>query len=263
MIFNFKKSKITVDCFTYDETVYQLHKIRSAKLYYPELIKNMPNDLVINDPNTGVEIPLPTIKRCTGINELYKHGAIIPFWLDYVCTPANALAGKSRLGVTDDKKMPTIAEHPPKQFEGLFNDYVHIKFGGVWNIVEKTGVKFLWNPATYNLNNHIHNFIVPPAVTFYDWQCQTNLNMFVRKDSPNFTLTAGTPIVHIIPLTEKEVEYKCHQVTYEEWCAKNTIPLGFPTILGTRNIAYWKLRRQSLEMDALEKKGKCPFGFGR
>lgn len=261
MLFFFKKKKIVVDCFTWNEPAYQFWKIRKAITYYPELFKKMPSEFWMPLTESNVRLPSPTIKRCTGINELYKHGAIIPFWTDYVCQPKDAMRQQSRLGEVDSAVRGIIAEHPPKQFEGLFNNYVHIKFGGVWNLVEKTGIKFVWIPATYNLNNHIDNFIVPPGVSFYDWQCQTNLNIFVRKDSEDFVIKAGTPMVHIIPITEKEVEYKCHLVTEQEWRTKNTIPLNFPQILGTRNNRYWKEKEEAERLDKLEK--KCPFGFGK
>jgi hypothetical protein len=264
MLFKFKKSKITVDCFTHVQAVYELYKIRKAILYYPDEIKSIPPWIDgPPDPKTNVKTPTPSIKQCTGIQELYKHGAIIPFWVDYYAQPKEAVAHRSRLGTTDDWYMDRITEHPREQFPGFFENYVHIKFGGVWNLVDKTGTKFLWMPATWNLNNAIDNFIIPQAVTYYDTQPQTNLNMFIRKDAEPFHILSGTPIAQIIPLTDKEVDYKCHFVSIDEWERKNTIPAGFSFTGGLRNNKYFKAVAKAKELDALEKKAKCPFGFGR
>ena len=242
--------------------VYRLkHNEYNKKL--SEIIKNMPNDLMINDPSTGVSVPLPTVKRCTGINELYNHGAIIPFWTDAIFQPKDSISGKSNLVQVDDVFEASVALHPREQFTGLFPNHLHVKFAGAWNLVEKQGIKFVWLPAAYNLNVELDNFLLPPAITFYDYQCQTNVNMFVRKDAPDFILRAGTPLIQIIPLTERPVEYKCHLVSIEEWRKKNTIPLNFPTILGTRNNRYFKWKAESEKLDKMEESGKCPFGFGK
>jgi hypothetical protein len=88
--------------------------------------------------------------------------------------------------------------------------------------------------------------------------------MFVRKDSPDFTILAGTPMVHLIPITESEVEWKTHFVSFDEWCkVEGTIPQSFPEIgTGSRNNRYKKLMKEKEAMDKMEK-SKCPFGFGR
>ena len=88
--------------------------------------------------------------------------------------------------------------------------------------------------------------------------------MFIKKDAENFVLRAGTPLIHIVPLTEKEVEWNCHMVSHDEFVSKNEIPSDMSMYYeGIRNVKYSKDKAMSNKMDAEEKKGKCPFGFGR
>ena len=264
MMFFFKKKKLIVDCFTYRQSVFELYKIRKSVHFYPEAIKKMAPDTYVTDDATSVKIKIPTVKKCTGVNALYRHGAIIPMWMDYVCSPKTAMENTTKLGVTDSWNNNLMSQHPRAQYEGLFENWIQVKFGGVWNIQEKTGVQFLWHQAWWNMSNDIENIIIPPAITFYDWQCQTNLNAFVKKDVEPFTILAGTPMIQLIPITENDVEYKCHLIDEKEWFTKNTIPMDMPQISdGIRNLRWKKAKALADKMDADEKKSKCPFGFGR
>lgn len=263
-MFWFKTKKIVVDCFTYRQSVFDLYKIRKSVHFYPEVIKKMEPDAYVEDKATNIKVKIPTVKRCTGINSLYKHGAIIPMWMDYVCSPKTAMENTSQLGVSDAWNMNLLSQHPRAQYEGLFDNWIQVKFNGVWNIQEKTGVQFLWQQAMWNMSNDVDKIILPPAITYYDWQCQTNLNAFVKKDAESFTILAGTPMIQIIPITENTVEYKCHLVSEQEWFTKNTIPMDMPQISdGIRNLRWKKAKAAADKMDADEKKSKCPFGFGR
>jgi hypothetical protein len=266
MLFFFKKKKIVVDCFTYSDAAYQLYKIRKATVFYPEEWKKM-SAWVENPPidrGTGIKIPMPTIKQCTGINKLYKQGAIIPLWLDFIMQPKTAAEGKTKLGMTEPMFAERIIPHPRSQYPGFLENYIHVKISSVWNLVEKSGVNFVWLPALYNLNALAEHIIIPPAITYYDWQAQTNLNMFVHKNAPDMTLKAGTPMVQIVPMTDKEVEYKCHLVGFEEYTSKNTIPQHFPSVMGVRNNRFMKDKATAERLDKLEQQeSKCPFGFGK
>lgn len=264
-MFWFKKKKLIVDCFTYDEAAFKVYPVRKALPFYPDVIKKMPATVSLQDNQTGIDVPLATIKQCSGISGLYKYGAIIPLWTDYICQPHKALVEKkSAFGLTAGNKQPV--EHPRAQYPGLFDNFVNVKITGVWNFVEPSGTKFIVMPAVYNLNNFNNNFIVPPALSYFDIQSQCNLQLFVRKDSPDFTILAGTPILQLIPLvdTDREVEYRKHLVGVEEFTKKGEIPWNMPEVgVGVRNMRYKKMMEENKQMDKIEKKSKCPFGFGK
>lgn len=264
MIFNFKKSKITVDCFTSDISIYKFYKVRKAVSFYPDDIRKLPLDLTTVDQRSNIEYQIPTLKRCSGIIEHYKHGAIIPLWMDFICSPQTYAAGKSAIGAADPAYAEGFSQHPPEQWTGMFKDFHQVKFLNPWRFRDKSGIKYAWGPAFYNLHEHIDNFVVPPGMMWWDFQDQANINVFVRKKAEKFSIVAGTPMIHFIPLTEREVEYKCHFVDPMEMEKLAIIPRSFPTMsAGSRNNKFFKARAEAERMDALEKKGKCPFGFGK
>jgi hypothetical protein len=92
----------------------------------------------------------------------------------------------------------------------------------------------------------------------------SNLNIFFHKNTERFTLSAGTPLVHLIPVSEKDVEIKCHQVSYQDWSKMVPYPIDVPTISdGTKINRLHKDQKRAEELDKLETKGKCPFGFSK
>lgn len=254
MLLKFKQSKITVDCFTHDRGAFEAYKIRKSIYYYPEAIKNMESSFEGVDRPTNIKINISTIKKCMGLNNLYKHGAIIPLWADLTAQPVDFIHGNAAIGLMSNDTM--VEGHQPAQYAGLMSEYINIKMRGVWHLVEPSGINFVWQAATWNLDNQNKDFIVPPAVIDYKWNSATNVNLFVRKDLSSFKLLAGTPIVQIIPLTEKQVEYQCHLVSAEEYWNKPPQPRNFNSLL------RWKKEKEkAAKLEAAEKKGKCPFGF--
>ena len=251
----FKKKKIVVDCFTYVRSVYELYSIKPAIHYFPEEIKRVPNYYDAVNPRTNISMPASTIKRCLGIIELYKHGAIIPMWTDSKFVPSNWETKKGAIFLIDNGFELTL--HNTQQFPGLYVDYLPCKFGSPWRFREKNGVQFTWNPPFFNIHNTMKNFLIPPGVTSYKYQSETNINIFVNRKSEDFMVEAGTPMVHIIPITDSEVVYKNHLVDMNEFF-KVGIPPEWGQLVPNR---YNRWVRAQKEIE--ERKGKCPFGFGK
>lgn len=245
------QTKITVDCFTHDKAAFEIYKLRKSIYYQPETMKNMESGFVTTDRNTNINYSLPTIKRCSGINTLYRHGVIMPLWADFISQPVDYVGGNAAVGMFFSPQQ--VGSHDPRQYPGMMKDYFNVKIPGVWHLVEPSGINFLWQAATWNLDNQNKDFVIPPGVLDFKWNAQTNVNMFVKKDLDTFSLLAGTPLVQIIPLTEKHVEYQCHLVSAEEFWNKPAQPGHFKSML------RWKKEKaQAVKLDELEKRGKCP-----
>jgi len=260
MMFWFKKKKIVVDCLTNIDSVHELYKIRKAAVYYPEDIKSLTPNTRVKHPQTNIEYDISTIKKCNGINEMYKRGFIMPMWTDFICQPKSAAAGNSAIGM-----MPrhfSYESHPRDQFTGLYNNYTHVKLESPWLFKEKTGVRFIWKPADWNIHKFSKNFVIPTAVLWFNDQSSTNINMFIDTNSDDFTILGGTPMIHMLPLSEDNVEIKCHLVSPEEMNSSLAIPLSYGAIKSGRYNNYVREKSLSEELDKKEK-GKCPFGFGK
>ncbi len=256
MFFFFKRPNIVVDCFTFSKSVYDLYKIRKANSFFPEDIKNIPPVVNTMFGKSDIQVPTPTIKRCTGIKDLYKNGAIIPFWTEFFAEPRKHAEGKCDAGLISTPY--SFTTHPKVQYPGILEDYYHLKFLSVWNLREKKGIEFLWIPATWNILNHSQDFLIPPGMINFKMVNQTNLNIFVNKKCEKLHISAGTPLVHIIPITESYVEYKCHLVSEKEFDDIDVVPRDYSFLTMGRNKTYFKDLEKAKQLDK-----KCPFGFGR
>lgn len=65
----------------------------------------------------------------------------------------------------------------------------------------------------------------------------TNINIFIYKNSADFTIEAGQPLVHIYPITENEIEYRMHLIDLREY-EKIGIPKEFTSIMPHRYRRY-------------------------
>lgn len=259
MFFKIKPTKIVVDCFTYQRSVYELYKIRKAISYFPEDIKNISRYTEVVNPTTNITQKISTIKGCNGLTEHYKTGFIVPFWTDAVFQPKSFSEGKSALGLMP--KDYNFDTHPPAQYPGLFDGWVHAKLHSPWKFKEKTGVRFSWNGALWNTHKHSKNFLVAPGTLWFDTQATAHVNVFINKDVDRFELDAGTPLVHVVPISDLQVEVKCHLVSIEEWIDVEPIPMEYNGMSINRWGRYWKELQKSKELDKQER--KCPFGFGK
>lgn len=238
--------------FTTLRSVYEIYKPDVSIKFYPDEFKAIPKTYVGTDPTTGIKCNAPTIRKCNGIVDYYKTGFVLPMWTDFICQPKGCVAKESSIGMITQ---PFYYEnHSREQYPGLFEDYIHVKLESPWLFREKTGIKFVWGSPTWNLHKHRNNFTVVPAAVSYNYQCTTNVNIFVRKDSEDFILTGGTPLVHITPVSEKEISIKHHLIDDSEK-SKLGIPSEFSGILPERYSRWVR--------EVSKNENKCPFGFGR
>lgn len=251
MFFYFKKSKIVVDCFTAFKSVHDVYPIKPAIHFYPEEMSRMSSYYEEESKELKSIFKRSTIRRCVGINDLYKSGFIIPLWTDVAINTKSGLAGGTTFALMN--KPFSFEVHPPVQYPNMFEEYWHIKLESVWHLREKSGVSFTWNPAIWNLHKLNKNVLIPPGVLHFDVQGSTNLNMFLPKNAGEFSINAGTPMVHLVPQSEKDLVIKTHLVSMEE-IDKIGIPVELSSIFPNRYLRY----RKALSKN---KKSKCPFGF--
>jgi hypothetical protein len=147
-----------------------------------------------------------------------------------------------------------ILSHSTKQWPTLCDRYIHMKIDSPWYFKEKSGVKFLWNSAKWNhLNNDLNIINILPGCLEFKDQMSTNINMFLPKADNKFFVPHNTPLAHIIPITENDVEIKNHLISKTEWhdmLATFTGAISFNN--NYNNLA--KLRKS-------KENSKCPFGF--
>jgi hypothetical protein len=94
-------------------------------------------------------------------------------------------------------------------------------------------------------------------VLSYKYNYNADINTFLNFENTDgkILIKNGTPMVNVIPQTERKLKIHLHKVSNEEFfnLRESLIPTSFLNKYGT----------QKKIMDRLEKEKKCPFGFGK
>jgi len=205
---------IVLDAYIANSTIYEQFPIVPAKESYPEWWKQMPG-VIAGDPQKtwGIPRPSPTLKRCDGLIDLYKKAINIPLWSDIIIKVEN----KNFTFICAAETETSVTFHDRNQFNSHeFENSIHAKLMVPWAIREKTGVQFeLCHPVWNNIEN-MHNFTVPTGLLNYRDQNGAHCNMFLPTRDNTINLTAGTPIMQLIPITERPVKIVNHLVDRQE-----------------------------------------------
>lgn len=232
MLFKFKQKPIVLDAFTTSELAHDFHPITPAIKKLPDWYKKLP--LGGNDDRFP-----PNMKGCPGFVNLYKQGFIIPFASDtffHVENPRNPdeLAYcRENFPHIDPPRMAfgsnactvsprnpdgreTILMHTVPERMGWARDYENFKVCPPWSLRCKEYVKFLFlQPGFSNMESP--EWFSPSGVIDYKYNWVVNVHFMINlKAANNVFFAAGSPMLHLIPLTERPVELKTHFVTPEE-----------------------------------------------
>jgi len=239
MIFS-RRSKVVVDAFTYMDHYAKFSKIDKAAKFFPQWFKDTPSTF-----KYGVT-QVPTIKSCDGFINYYKNSFIMPLWTDFAIEIRDgAYRWKDSDGFTES------VVHDYHQWNNFVSEkeYGHLKLVTPWNLVEKSDIKFLLQRPFWNYKPTEETIITPGSVGF-KYQASTHINMlFPITKNQEILLKFNDPILHMIPLTEKEVEIRTHVVSRDEYNKYTKPNVSFIDSFG-------KVKKM---LQSQEK--KCPFHF--
>jgi hypothetical protein len=239
MIFIFKKQKLVLDCFTFDKKLYDFYRIDKASNFYPNWFKNLDKDY------DDKIVRASTIKRCVGILDTYQKGFIIPMWSDLNIKITD---GSYEWLFAYDKTMAMV--HDYRQWSAYVSplDYGHLKINSIWRIKSKKDTKFYFTHPYWN-HNPINTYSIIPGMLNFKYQSDTNINMFFDlKQNKIIEIKQGTPMIHLMPLTDKEIVLKHHLISFDEYHSDSS-SFSFHN-------SYLKQKKM---IDDKEK--KCPFNF--
>jgi hypothetical protein len=251
MFFWHKRSTITLDCFTFLETIALNHPIAKSGKFYPKDLKDVPKFVttkVSNDPHSKLTENIETIKHCCGLHELYSNGIVIPAWDNFSIEMIN----EKRHVIHSTTNTIKSEHHPRFQYNNeIFKGYSHLKFISPWLIQEKSGVKFVWTDPTWNRSNSLKDMSILPAIINFKKQHASHINTFIKNGS-TIKANLGDPLVHLIPMSEKKIKINIHVLSIDEWERK------------VKEIEYYvklKNHQDLITPDFFKSKKKCPFGF--
>ena len=250
-MFFLKNKKIILECYTHRPDVYEYFPIQRASKAIPEWWKKLSSNLYLT-PDKFVE--LPTMKSCAGFISYYNSSISIPMWSD--CKIKTDLKEDSINWLFSDSKTNAVSHHfgqMGEYFNSSNSRYAHMKINSPWRFKCKEEINFLYSGNTWSLDNP-ETIIIPPGVINYKYQFSTSVNMFVKMGNDITVLNAGSSLVHLFPLTEREVEIKIYLIKEEEFHRMND--------MGTFNFFTKSYYKHKNIMREKEKQSKCPIsGF--
>lgn len=207
-----KRSKVVVDAFTYDESVFTKYPI--SKNIMPSWWKDTASSFSVLD--NGKSLKVGTLKRCDGLLALINETLYIPAWGDIKIS-----SNSTECTIVSDNVQ--IQNHLYNQIPYKISEaYNHYKLVSPWHFSEKRGIKFLLFEQTWNLIGADMHPLVVPGILEFKYQNGTNINILCRHGA-NTDISAGTAIAGLIPLSEKSIDLKVHLVSIEEFNTKNSM----------------------------------------
>lgn len=213
----------TIQFFCTIPGVAETFPIIEAKNYKPEWTKAAIQDL-INKKNNVININtgrFTHLSYCPGIFDLFKTGYIVPMWYDiYIKTEKNkpgfswTIADRSFSTLSDIKFIDTHSEEMtnfiPKR-KGTINNIV--KINTPWNVIVPENLKFLCLPISYP-----DHFDYESTSGVYDpsQSSEINIQMNWNVEEGEILIKAGTPLMHIIPLSEKTFKLENRTATEKD-----------------------------------------------
>lgn len=211
----FITKKIVVDCFVNHPQIAEKFNIRKSIKTAPDWWKKLPSSYMNKDATTQVSWRHNTMRKCLGFVDLYRNSWTLPMWADMALrtsedgtygflTPINVLNAP-------------LSAHDPEQHGYNFKNFFVMKLASPWFLFEKKGIKFAFVGADWSLLNDCPDIRIPSGLLDFKYNNSSNVNLFLPRKNAEYQFSAGTPLVHFIPLTERKVEFKTHCVSDSEY----------------------------------------------
>jgi len=239
-MFLFKNKKVVVDCFTTVGAIAREYPIKKSSHYVPKWWQDLEN-VKHHSTDVGIDRPYSTMKSCSGFVHLFRNSWTIPLWSDF---KIKTFDDGSWVYVTPQSlenqihSKSAIQKHFPDQFSDAFENYTHLKFASPWLLYEKTAVHFAMVSADWTLISKLPDFRIPVGFLNFKYSMAPNINLFVTKKNFLYELEAGTPMVYLIPITEKKVDFKTQVISESEYQKIVSKSIGF-TNKFSRGVVKW------------------------
>ena len=141
-------------------------------------------------------------KTCPGINKTITKGAILPLWTDLAIRIRN---GEYKYQFADKRSM--LSHHSNEQAPGFYSDHFIFKIRSPWFI--KTKVPLHYSFPFYHFVND-PGYSTPPGIVYSQGGiCATSIFIMMKQyQDCNLMIDRNTPLLHILPITEKKVIYR-------------------------------------------------------
>jgi hypothetical protein len=221
MMFFFKEKPIEIIAYLppWVSSIAERYPIHPAKNCYPAWWKNLSSGKF----NWDEMQPRNTTKSCPGIINILQTGFIMPLWSDLAIE-----YNKDKWKYQFSDKQSTLTMHTNDQAAGFYDDHIIFKVDSPWIITSP--VKLLYTEPTYLRGSQLP-FIQPYGINVTTSKTNaeaTNVFLFAKKEEQltQIIIPASTPLLHIIPLTEKNVNIKCVVLDSDEYLRKRSFQMS-------------------------------------
>jgi len=197
-----------LDLYTFDKFAFDNHKIQPSMEFIPEWWKNIPPKLFLEGNKKTEGSRASTMRHCPGFIDLFKETFTLPLWGDLIINV------DSEKNMFDYDFVPesdlNVFSHATFQ-RGEFmpdNDFIQLQVESPWKAVSSdTDVNWLMVPAVWNQNEYmLRETTFVPGLLNFKYSHLTNVQLFINNSSQELFFSAGTPLVYLVPLTDREVE---------------------------------------------------------
>lgn len=211
----FGKKDIILNLYTCSAPVFNYSPVIEAKKEIPQWFKKLPmpyfNSPADHDFN---------MKICSGVVDYYTRGFFLNLWSDLYLNIG-------RIGTTSHEwqysdRESVLSTHIVDQWGGVLpeTEYQHLKLQSPWIATCDTDIDFLVTQPDwrFDIEDKIH---ISSGVLNFKHQVAMNVNLFIKRQKEDIetVLHQGTPLLHIVPLTERKVILKIHLVDEEKFIA--------------------------------------------
>ena len=207
MLIKIFNKKITLDCFTIFPKVFYQHQIKKSKEFIPEWTNKIKP---IYKDYSGKEKESLITKNY--FNDLYKNGFIVPMWTD-VTIEVNEF-GRMNVDFLQNDYFKFNFEtfdfyyYQPE----MFSNVIPIKFMSPWILKQNKNIKFNLNPILWNHIKIVDCFWFLNKMFSFEEPKYLNIDCLINVKKGRQGIVEGTPIVQLMPLTEEDIDIKCHLI---------------------------------------------------
>ena len=174
------------------------------------------------------KLPYLHLSRCPGIFDLFKYGYIVSLHKDIIVQPESNTTFRCQVlmenlspedewidgfGIKEQNESRNLMPNPPWS-----RDFI-IKIDTGWHVIAPKGLKLMVLPIAYP-----DTFDFTSAIGILDptISTQVNFQIFWNGTEPETLIKAGTPLGHIIPLSERKYQMVQRIMNQQDrkWIAK-------------------------------------------
>lgn len=206
----FKKKKIIIEACTFNGELSRLFPPVYARQSIPDWYSNLQPVQEISP-----HIKEKSIKHCVGFKDLLNVGFVLPSWSEFQLT----VRSDGIIDIASPMPSPAGASHPLSvQVPGAWKNSANVKLHSPWYFKCSEPIKWFWATPAWHQKNP-NNRIAVPGVTEFKHYHQTHTNLLYEVKNQSYTdhINPGDPLVHFIPLTDRQWELKIKIINQDSW----------------------------------------------